>query len=68
MKNPPPSILNAQDKSSIEDFPIKEFFLTRAVNFLLGHLSAFFRSISFSKISSLFEKIKTLGNSPELEE
>ena len=68
MKNPPRSILNAQEKYSIEDFPIREFFLTRAVNFLLDHLSAFFKSISFSKISYLFEKIKTLGISPELEE
>jgi len=68
MKNPPRSILNAQEKSSIEDFPIREFFLTRPVNFLLEHLSAFYKSISFLKISSLFEKIKTIGISPDLEE
>jgi len=68
MKNPPRSILNAQEKYSIEDFPIREFFLTRAVNFLLEHLSAFFKSISFSKIYFLFEKIKTIGISPDLEE
>ena len=68
MKNPTRNILHVQDKSSMEDFPIREFFLIRAINFLLDHLSSFFKSISFSKISSLFEKIKTLGNSQDLED
>jgi two-component system sensor histidine kinase/response regulator len=68
MKNPPRNMLTVQDSHRLDEFRVKQFYLSRALNFLLHHLATFFHSISFSKISSLFEKIKTLGITSNLEE
>ena len=67
MKNPPRNIMSVQDKSRIEGFPVKEFSLTRIVNTLLDQLSNFVGFLSTLKISSVFEKIKAIGTTDQLE-
>ena len=67
MKNPPQNIFNVQDKSRIDEFQVKEFYLTRMVNFLLDQLTSLINAISFSGFLALFEKIKTLGVTADLE-
>ena len=67
MKNPPRNIMSVQHKSRIEGFPVKEFFLTRIVNTLLEQFSTIVSFISSLKISSVFEKIKAIGSTDQLE-
>lgn len=67
MKNPPRNIISVQDKSRFEGFPVKEFLPARIINSLLEHLSNFVSFISIAQISSLFERIKTIGITDQLE-
>lgn len=68
MKNPTRNILNVQDKSRIEEFQVKEFYLTRIVNLLHDQLTSLINAVTFSKFTALFEKIKTLGVTADLED
>ncbi|HUQ65424.1 MAG TPA: HAMP domain-containing sensor histidine kinase [Flavitalea sp.] len=68
MKNAPRNIMNVQDSHRFDEFRVKEFYLTHALNVLLQHVSSFIHSISFSKILDLYEKIKTLGITSNLDE
>jgi len=67
MKNPTRNIISVQDKSSLQEYPVKDLFPTRVINFLLDRFSSLISFLSFSKISTLFEKIKTLGITADLE-
>src|SRR5687767_6644239 len=68
MKNPPQNIISVQDESRLERFPVKEFFPTRIINILLEQFSNLVSFISSVKIFSLFEKIKSLGTTADMEE
>jgi signal transduction histidine kinase len=67
MKNPPQNIISVQDESRLERFPVKEFFPTRIINILLEQFSNLVSFISSVKIFSLFEKIKSLGTTDQLD-
>jgi two-component system, sensor histidine kinase and response regulator len=68
MKNPTRNIASVQEKPRLDNFQVKEILPTRAINSLLDHFSTFFNSISFEKFTTLFDKIKSLGITDNLED
>ena len=67
MRNPTRNIASVQEKPRLDEFQVKEFLPTRVINFLLDHFSAFLNSLSLAIIPALFEKIKTIGYTNDLE-
>jgi two-component system, sensor histidine kinase and response regulator len=68
MKNPTRNIASVQEKPRLDEFQVKELLPARVVSFLLDQYAAFVDSHSLEKLSSLFEKIKTLGVTEDLED
>ena len=68
MKNPTRNMISVQEKPRLDEFQVKEFLPTRVINYALDTFSALVASVSFLKISTLFERIKTLGITSELED
>src|SRR5690242_1417793 len=70
MKNPPRNIISVQDKSGISEFPMNQPFSGKIT--VPPSLKRFFsliaRVLSLSNLSFQFEKIKTLGITPSLED
>lgn len=70
MKNPPRNIISVQDKSGIGDFRMNQPFTGKfgipfSIRHVLTSVAGFF---ALSNFSTLFEKIKTLGITAELED
>lgn len=70
MKNPTRNIISVQDKSGIREFPISETFSgdVRIPHNIQHFFSSVISFFSFSHLSSLFDKIKTLGITQQLED
>ena len=68
MKNPTRNIASVQEKPRLDEFQVKELLPTRAINSLLNHFSAYINSISFEKFTTLFDKIKSIGVTNDLED
>jgi two-component system, sensor histidine kinase and response regulator len=68
MKNPTRNIASVQEKPRLDEFQVKDFVPTRAINSLLDNFSAFFSYTSLNRFLSFFEKIKTLGITNDLED
>lgn len=68
MKNPTRNIASVQEKPRLHEFRVSELLPSRAINFLLHHLSAFLNTLSLNFISRLFGKVKTLGITNDLED
>ena len=68
MRNPSRNILHVQEKSNFNQIPVREFLPTRLINYLLDHFSSLLKNIASFKPLQVFNKIKMLGVTPQLEE
>jgi hypothetical protein len=49
MKNPTRNMASVQEKPRLDEFQVKDFVPTRAINSLLDNFSAFFSSTSLNR-------------------
>lgn len=68
MKNPTRNIASVQEKPRLEAFQVKKLLRIRVSHSLPDHFSTFVDSLSFERFASLFERIKTLGITNDLED
>jgi two-component system sensor histidine kinase/response regulator len=68
MKNPTRNIASVQEKPRLDEFQVKQLLPTRGINFLLDHFSGLVNSISLARLLSIFDRIKTLGITDQLED